>query len=210
MLVKELAAARGVAVITQRRQLKSLVKSGEIDWQIDVDEIKANTEIPENVKDDVKRLDEGKSKDVARKNVKGKTGPKREARQKTETPVRVQAKKARVKNKDVAASLVVLADATAFAWIAFNGYEDFKYIATVFFFFVGIAAGYASMWSVRKYRGDYEELMVMFLWVIQATLHLSALKTFGPGSYYVGKIVVGIMIPSAGAVLSVASKSEEE
>lgn len=205
MLVKDLAERRNVVVITQRRQLKSLVADGIIKWDIEEDKIFANTEVPREV---LVYYEIDKAKEPESKVVVVDKPLVREPKIKKEK--KVESERQRVFGTTllsmVASGTIMMADAVAFAWIAWNGYEEFQHVATFFFFFVGMAVGYASIWSVINYKGSNEEVMVMVLWIVQAVLHLSALGVLGAFSYDVGKVVVAMAIPTGGSVLAVALK----
>ncbi len=108
----------------------------------------------------------------------------------------------------VAAFILISADAVSCGWIAWNEYQEFQLIASIFFGLAGIAIGYSAIRMVISYYGWHSDSFAWGFGIFQVFLHLSAMQTFGDEwSYYIGKIMISLALPLATAGIALAFKS---
>jgi hypothetical protein len=108
-----------------------------------------------------------------------------------------------------AITVLVLADGVSAAYIAFHGYDQhYSVLAAPFFFFVGLAVGYAAVKNALDYEGYSGDTWMAALGVYQFALHGACLSLFeflGEGtSMEIGKYALAFSIP-VGAFAAVAA-----
>ena len=116
-----------------------------------------------------------------------------------------------------ALGMLILADGVSAAYVAWHGYNDqYATLAAPFFFFVGIAVGYAAIKNALDYKGYNADNWLIALALYQFLLHGASLGLFefiAPGtSIEIGKWALASSVPAGGfgAVLALRSQRDKK